>query len=328
VKVNEFAIGMGPALLKLGKGETKYSLRALPFGGSVRMEGEDEESPDARSFLGQKPWKRFIILFAGAFINLICGFLIMVMLVSSLGGIHSTSVGEFAKNASTRQEGLREGDEFLRINGKRVLSNMDIFFLLSRDSDGIVELEVKRSGKTVRFERFAFPVQENEDGSRSPVQDFIPTFLQPTAGRVLQYSVRQSVTVARIVWLSLLDMMTGRFKLSDMSGPIGVVGILTNQAQEAQQSAAKNDSEALHYAVMNLLLLFSLISINIGIMNLLPIPALDGGRLFFCIAEMIFRKPIPKKLEAIIHGAGMILLLAFMVIISFSDIWALITGKR
>jgi regulator of sigma E protease len=134
----------------------------------------------------------------------------------------------------------------------------------------------------------------------------------------------ESVSAVRMVWLSLLDMVTGKFRLRDISGPIGVVSVLTDTAQEAQQGAAGNDKAVALGTLLRLLSLFALISINIGVMNLLPLPALDGGRLVFTGIEMLFRKPVPKKFEGYVHAAGLAALMLFMVVISFSDIWALV----
>ncbi|MDR2647281.1 MAG: site-2 protease family protein [Oscillospiraceae bacterium] len=326
IRVNEFAIGMGPKLFGFGKKETKYVLRALPFGGSVLMEGEEEATEDPRSFLAQKAWKRFLVLFAGAFVNLMCGLLIMAIILSMQAGVYSKTVHGFAEGAPSRVSGLMEGDKITKINGKTVFSSIDVFFLLSRDADGTVDLEVRRGGAKTKL-KVRFSMEENTTGNASIQQDFglFVEKIQPL--NVIKYAVLESVSVARMVWLSLLDMATGKFRLSDMSGPIGVVTIISDQAKEAQQSAQEG-GEAFKEALLNFLFLLALISINIGVMNLLPIPALDGGRLLFLIVEMIFRKPIPKKFEAWVHGIGLLLLLLFMLVISFSDIVSLVQGKR
>lgn len=323
VRVNEFSLGMGPRLLKRKRGETLYSLKAVPFGGSVIMEGEDESTDDTRGFLNQKPWKRICILVAGAFINLLCGLLIMTILISTQGLVGTTKVHPEWKTAG--QSGLRPGDDLRKINGKRVISNLDIGFLLSRDSDGTIDFVVRRDGKDVQLDGVTMEQLHKEDMKILGLDrsDFSKVKF---AGIVAGESLRESVSVVRLVWLSLLDMVTGKFKLTDLSGPVGVVQIISGQAQEAQASAG--DSKAFRAAIDNLLFLFALISINIGLMNLLPLPALDGGRIFFCLIEMIFRKPIPKRFEATLHAVGLLLLFAFMIIISFSDILAWVQGKR
>jgi regulator of sigma E protease len=333
VRVNEFSLGMGPRLLKFGKKETIYSLKAIPFGGSVLMEGENEDTEDPRGFIKQKAWKRLCILVAGALVNLICGLLIMTIFAGSAKLLGTTRIHSFTEGATSQAGGLQPGDAFRKINGKRVVSSLDVDFLLSRDSDGIVDLVVRRGGEDIALPGVVFPVQTLENGQTITGYDFHPLGIDRAdvpklqyAGMVVQEGARESVSVVRLVWLSLLDMVSGKFHFADISGPVGVVQIITDQAQEAQQSS--NNKADLLAALQNLLFLFALISINIGVMNLLPIPALDGGRIFFCLVEMIFRKPIPKKLEAAVHGVGMLLLFAFMIVISFSDIIAWVQGKR
>ena len=228
----------------------------------------------------------------------------------------------------------------LKINGKRVCSYMDIDFLLSRDKDGKVDLMVRRADKKVTLPAVQFPMESYEEGG-SPIAyaDFAPVFFSrlqedtaragtPKAGVIARDTLGKSISVGRMVWLSLLDMVTGKFKLQDISGPIGVVSILSDGAQQVQSEASGGDRVRTLESLLWLLTLFSMISINIGFMNLLPLPALDGGRLFFCLVEMIFRKPIPKRFEAWVHGVGIVLLMLFMAVISFSDIRELATGKR
>ena len=340
VKVTEFSMGMGPRLLKRRSKKTGilYSLKAIPFGGSVLME-EDEVSEDPRAFTNQKPWKRFCILFAGAFVNLVCGVLIMGVVVGFSADVFTMQVRGFRPEAATQAQGLQAGDTLYKINGKRVYTWVDLNFLVSRGGEE-VDLTVKRDGKKVQLPAFAFPQLELEDGTTDWDLDFGLVFYttdpqyaeisagRPTPGLRVTETLRQSATMSRMVYLSLWDMVTGKFRLNDISGPIGVVTILSTGAQEVQEASQENNRQKLMDTLLWLLTLFGMISINIGIMNLLPIPALDGGRLLFCLVEMIFRKPIPKKLEGYVHAAGFALLMLFMVVISFSDIWALVTGKR
>jgi len=336
VKVNEFSMGMGPRLLKLKpkNGETLYSLKAIPFGGSCLMDEDEEAGDDPRAFNNQKPWKRFCILFAGAFVNLVCGVLIMGVLVGMSSTILTTRVRGFvSEEASTLAQGLQTGDAITKVDGRRIHSFMDLEYLVSR-AGGKVDLTVKRGGKQVKLPGFRFPMEEIEGIPRIQF-DFMPVYYSsnpeytnaagpPTLGLRVKDTLQESVSAVRMVWLSLLDMVTGKFSLRDISGPIGVVSILTDTAQEAQQGAASEDKAAAQGALLTLLNLFALISINIGVMNLLPLPALDGGRLVFTGIEMVFRKPVPKKFEGYVHAAGFAALMIFMVVICFSDIWTLI----
>lgn len=340
VRVLEFSLGMGPRLLKFKRknGETLYSLKAIPFGGSVLMEGEDEESENPRAFGNQKPWKRFCILFAGALVNLLCGVLIMGVIIGMAAEVGTAEVRGFVEGSTSCDHGLEEGDELVKIDNHRVYSYIDLGFLLSRSKDGKVDLTVRRDGKKVQLENVVFPQREIE-GDMMTLRDFNLVYYSrdsadeqasgtTTIAMRVKDTLGESVSTVRMVWLSLLDMVTGKYSLKDISGPIGVVSLLSEGAQQVQEGAAQEDSTAARDALLTLLNLFALISINIGVMNLLPIPALDGGRLFFLLVEMIFRKPIPKKFEGYVHAAGFALLMVFMVVIAFSDIWALVTGKR
>ena len=339
VRVTEFSMGMGPRLLKRKKGETLYSLKAIPFGGSVLMEEDEGPSDDPRAFVNQKPWKRFVILFAGALMNIVSGVLIMGVITAMTPVVRTPTVREFGEASVSCDYGLQVGDTLLRINGKRVFSYMDADFLLSRSRNARADLTVRRNGQKVKLPGVGFLQETAEDGQVYTGLDFFVIHYSNderyvyksgplSAGRVLSQSLRDSVAVSRMVWLSLFDMVTGKFRVSDISGPIGVVALLSDGAAQVQEEAAGKDKEALLASLRWLLMLFAMISLNIGIMNLLPLPALDGGRLFFCVVEMIFRKPIPKKFEGYIHAAGFVLLMLFMAVITFSDIWGLIRGVR
>ncbi|MDR0531423.1 MAG: site-2 protease family protein [Oscillospiraceae bacterium] len=331
VKVNEFSMGMGPRIFKKKKGETTYSVKALPFGGSVLMEGEDDESADPRAFGKQKAWKRLIILLAGAFMNLVCGMIIMAVIVGMDPKTMVPQVAQFGQEPITSAQGLEVGDVLYKINGRRVRTWMDLNFLLNRSKTGLVDLVVKRQGKTLGLGEIQFKQGETADGVKYYGCDFTLYGVEKgerSLGLFLKETVGESISVARMVYLSLFDMVTGKFKLREISGPIGVVTMLSNGAQQAQEQATSGNKAQALFALMDLLLLFGMISINIGIMNLLPLPALDGGRIFFTLVEMIFRKPVPKKFESYVHAAGFALLMLFMAVVSFSDIWALIKGHR
>ncbi|MCL2300947.1 MAG: M50 family metallopeptidase [Firmicutes bacterium] len=336
VQVNEFSIGMGPRLLKHRnkKSGTLYSLKAVPFGGSVLMDEDEEASESPRAFINQRAWKRLCILGAGALVNLVCGVVIMGVIVGVAPEVGTARVHNFVESSTSCGYGLKEGDRIIKIGGKRVFSFMDLGFLLSRVKDGKTDLVVQRDGKRVKLPGVAFPQREIDERATT-VRDFGVVYYSRDAGDEnaaggttfamrLGDTLGESVSAVRMVWLSLLDMVTGKFRLRDISGPIGVVSVLTDSAQEAQQGAAAGDKAKALDALLSLLSLFALISINIGVMNLLPLPALDGGRLVFCAIEIIFRKPVPKKFEGYVHAAGFALLMVFMVVVSFSDIWALI----
>ena len=315
VRVNEFAIGMGPAIFKKKKGETEYSLRLFPVGGFCAMEGEDGDSEDERAFFKQKVWKRIIIVAAGAIVNLILGFLIVLVMLSQETLIGTTQIKEFYDNAKTHETGLMERDTILEINGRRVFSQYDLGFLLSRDKDGQVDFLVRRDGEKVAVQGVQFDTRTLEDGKEVMVYDFIIVGVEPSFLSVLRYGFGETISIGRIVWISLFDLVTGTYGFKDLSGPIGTVGMIAQVTQETTRTD-----------LTPILTILALISINIGIFNLLPIPALDGGRLFFLVIEGVFRKPINRKYEGWIHAVGLVLLLVLMAAVSFSDILKLIRG--
>ncbi len=317
VQVNEFSLGMGPAIFKKKKGETQYSLRLLPVGGYVSMEGEDEDSENERAFCNVKAWKRFIIIAAGGVINLIMGVIVVAIMLATSGDLIGTpQINFFHKDAVTATQGLQEKDIVKKINGKTVFSEYDLSFLMARDKDGVIDFVVERDGEKVPVNGVRFDTVQNPDGTLTIIYDFVIVGVRSNAWTVAKNAVLESISIARIVWLSLFDLVTGQYGLSDLSGPIGTVSIIADTAQEA---VAQTDFSMLF-------MIMALIAINIGLFNLLPLPALDGGRLFFLFIEMIFRKPIPRKYEGWIHAIGLGLLLLLMVVISFSDIVKLIKG--
>lgn len=314
VKVNEFAMGMGPTLFKFKKGETKYALRLFPIGGFVSMEGEDEESESENAFCKKPAWQRFIIVAAGGTVNLIMGVIIVAVMLTQTDLIGLPEVHSFEENAVSSQY-LQAGDKIEKINGKNVYSEYDLSFLMSRDKDGIIDFVVEREGEEVALDGVKFQTYDN-NGTLTIVYDFIIKGVPPTFASVAKNAVLESVSIGRIVWISLLDLVTGQYGLSDLSGPIGTV---TYIADAAQTSVQETD-------YTYLLTLMAMIAINIGLFNLLPLPALDGGRLFFLLIEIIFRKPVPQKYEGWVHAIGLVLLMLLMVVISFSDIMRLIRG--
>lgn len=315
VQVNEFAMGMGPTLFKFKKGETKYALRLLPIGGFVSMEGEDEESENERAFCNKPTWQRFIIVAAGGIINLIMGVIIVAVMLCQSDLIGLPEIHSFEENSVSNVQ-LMAGDKIKEINDKKVYSEYDLGFLMARDGDGTMDFVVERNGEDVELNGVEFQTYE-KDGTVMIVYDFIIRGVEPGFLSVAKNSVLQSVSIGRIVWLSLLDLVTGRYGLSELSGPIGTVEYIADAAQTATQE--------MDYSY--LLNMMAMITINIGLFNLLPLPALDGGRLFFMVIEMVARKPVPRKYEGWVHAVGLVLLLLLMLVISFSDIMRLIRGS-
>ena len=310
VKVNEFALGMGPAVLKRQKGETLYSVRAFPIGGFCSMEGEDDGSADPRAFCNAKLWKRMLIVLAGAAMNLLLGLVIVMGITAASDVITSNTVASFYDNASSEATGLQVGDTILEINGRSILVENAIAYELLRDADGVVDMVVRGNGEKVSLSGVTFTMIDGEDGSRSLSVDFKVVGIEPTFGNVLSYSFRKTVSIARLVWISLLDLVTGHASINDLAGPIGMTQVV---------------GQAANVGASSLLLLAAFISVNVGIFNLLPIPALDGGRFFFLLVEAIRRKRIKPEYEAYVHLAGFAVLILLMVVVAFHDVWRIIS---
>ena len=321
VRVNEFAVGFGPALFKKQKGETLYALRLIPFGGFCAMEGEDEDSDDPGSFQNKKVWQRFIIVAAGAFNNLILGLVLVGIMLSVQGSFGTTTVRGFAKDAPSYQTGLRAGDEILSVDGRKVYCASDLSYMLMASGDDTLAMTVKRNGQKVNLDAVRFNTQM-QDGKRYIAVDFGVEFEQMSAKKPLNFlknTVMESVSIGRVVWMSLIDLIGGRFGLNEMMGPVGVVSTVSD-------SVSKAATQAPSVGMAYLLYLLSMITINLGIVNLLPLPALDGGRLVFLTVEGIRRKPVPPKYEGMVHGIGFALLMVLIVIICGNDILRLIRG--
>ena len=324
VQVNEFSMFMGPAIWKKQVGETLYAIRCIPFGGYCAMEGEDEETDSPRSFQKADWWKRIIILAAGSVMNLLAGIIIYACLFLPQTQIVEPSIVEFTDCCTfNNPEGLQLGDIILEIDGEKVYSNGDISTLLSFSPNGVHDLLIERAGETIVFDNFAMThTHENEDGSVYSHYGFsFGRAVDATLGQRVRYVWNTCLDDIRMVRLSLGMLFSGRAGLQDMSGPVGIVSQMSEIAQE---------SETAKLAFLNLLSVCAFIAINLAVMNLLPIPALDGGRiaaLLITVAiEKLIGRKIDSKYEGYIHGAGMILLLGLMAVIMFKDIFVLMKG--
>lgn len=304
VRVNEFAIGFGPAIFKKQGKETLYAVRALPFGGFCAMEGEDETSGDERAFCNKPAWRRLIIIVAGAFMNLVLGFLLVMLTLAPADRYITTTVHSFHENSLSAETGLEAGDRILKIGNRSVYTVNDLSYCLSNVKGNTLKMQVERDGKKKDIEISVNT--EEADGINYVDIDFYLDTEQKTVGTFLKQSFLRTVSYGRVVWFSLIDLLTGKFGISAVSGPVGVT--------EAIGTAAKT-------GLSDLLPMIALITINLGIFNLLPVPALDGGRAFFILIELIIRRPIPKKFETVVHTAGLLILLTFMAIVTIKDIW-------
>lgn len=303
VKVNQFALGMGPKLFSFQKGETLYALRLLPIGGFVSMEGEDEDSSDHRAFCNQALWKRMIIVCAGAFMNLILGLLVLYGVYGCQERIATNRVAEFRENSVSDSYGLQAGDDILKINGKTIYTENDIVSILFSSNSATAEFTVKRDGEKLSFP-VTFTTQPGEEKD-SLYLDFLVQSEENSIWNTLSYATRKAVSLGRLVWMSLVDLISGNVGFDQLSGPVGVGQVI---------------GQTLSVDLQSFFILVAFLTINVGIFNLIPFPALDGGRLLFMIIELIFRKPVPAKYESYVHAVGMILLFGLMIAVTFKDV--------
>ena len=317
VKINEFSIGMGPAILKKQKGETLYALRLFPIGGFVAMEGEDESSDDTRALNKKTVLQRISITVAGAVMNLILGFIVVIIMTATSADILSTQINSFEENAKTAQTGLQLNDKIVKVNGMSIYTINDLSYKLQTDEDGIFNMQVIRDGEKVELENVQLVQNTNEDGTNSLVIDFHVNEVDKNFGSVTGYTFRNFASTSRMIWITLGDLVRGKYGLNDLSGPVGIVNVIGDvMTPEVSVSFAE--------MMENLLYLISFITINVGLFNLLPLPALDGGRIVFLIIEAIRGKPVKPEHEGIVHLVGIILLLGLMAVVTFNDILKLI----
>ncbi|MEE0175124.1 MAG: M50 family metallopeptidase [Eubacterium sp.] len=306
IKVNEFSIGMGPKLIQFKKGDTKYTLRLILFGGYCAMEGESEDSDDENSFAKKKVWRRFFVVVAGALMNLILGFLVIVIMLSSGSLIGTTEIAKFDDKAVSSAT-LKQGDIIKSIDGMRVYTSTDVTTGLSRSGDDTLDMTVLRDGKTLDL-KVKFNMEKYE-GRNFINMDFWLVGNKKTVGGVIKESFKEWVSFTRMVFLSVHDMIVGKYGLSDLAGPVGTVSVV---------------STAVKTSAYSMLRIMALLTINVGLFNLFPIPALDGWRLFLLIFEGIFKRKLPDKWDWAINAVGLVLLLGLMCVITFSDITKLL----
>jgi len=308
VRVNEFAVGFGPKLFSKQWGETKYAFNLIPLGGYCAMEGEDEASGDDRAFCNKKPWRRFIIVVMGATFNLILGLIIVAIILAPVDAFSSTVIAEFNEGALSQQTGLQVDDKIVEVDGRKIFSTYDLSYAFTNIDDGKVDITVKRDGKKQLLNDVTFKTEEAEGMSFLTV-DFKVYGIKKTVGSYIKQTFNTAVSYCAVIWRSLVDLIGGKYGISAISGPVGVTVAISNAAKESLE---------------NLLPIMALITINLGIFNLLPVPALDGGRLLFILIEMIARKPVPQKYESAVHAVGFVLLILFMIVVAAKDIWTLI----
>ena len=345
IQVNEYSIGMGPALFKKIVGGTQYTLRLLPIGGYVAMEGEgspesnaaqrerdaaDEDGeeeeedqldawnpipPDKRTgmpFPEAAIWKRAIVMAAGPLMNFVLGFVVLLGLIALRSDpIASRVIYSIADGALCGQTGLQAGDEIVAVNGRRCFIANDILYELVRTQNTQADFTVRRDGKLVQLPGVRFDSYTDENGNARMNIGFTVYALEKTPANVLKETVNSELYYGRIIFTSLVDLLRGRESINNLSGPVGIVSAI---------------GQAASYGLTDLLELLVLITVNLGVFNLLPIPALDGGRLVFLAVEAVIRRPVSQRLQESLTLATFILLFGLMIFATYNDVLRLITG--
>ncbi len=316
IQVNEFAIGMGPKLFRWQKGDTTYAIRLLPIGGFVSMEGEDNSSDNPRAFNRKPVWQRMIVIVAGAVMNLVLGYFVVLISLGVTDVIASTTISSF-REASTSSQQLEIGDRITKIDDLTVFTASDIMYKLQnsaeKNADGnlVFDITVNRGGEKVFLQDVEFTTRTYEDGTNSIYFDFTVQPLEKTFANIVPESFKESLSTGRLIIITFIDLLRGRYGLNDLSGPIGTVDVVA-------------ESVGIDFGFF--LQVFALITINVGIFNLLPIPALDGCRFLFLIIEAIRRKPMKPEVEGMVHFVGLALLMVLMVVVTFNDIARIFSG--
>lgn len=343
IRVNEFALGMGPAIFKRKRKDTLYSVRILPIGGFCKMEGEDEQSSDPAAFSNAARWKRFLVLVSGAFLNIVLGFAIFLVFKGASDKVTEPVIGEFIAGTNIVESGLEPGDRIIKLNNTSVHIYEDIEFFRNRISEQPVTVTAKRGDQTITAEVLpskyetkytyysdrievetfikgksqgvvSYPVNNPElyqdrigqTGTQtSYILGFVPKSSAPTFFSAVHDAFFRTIFDIKLVYISLYELVLGRVPASQISGPIGMVSLIG--------TAFRIDWSALFELV-------ALLTVNLGMMNLLPIPALDGGHILFLGIEAVLRRDIPIEKKGIISLVGFALLIALILFASYNDI--------
>ncbi|MGO1367925.1 MAG: RIP metalloprotease RseP [Senegalia sp. (in: firmicutes)] len=297
IKVDEFSIGMGPRIAKFDKGETEYSLRILPIGGYVKMEGEDEKSEDERSFSNKSPISRILVLTAGAIMNFTLAILIFFA-ISLFVGSPTTTIDTVVEDGPAYEAGIRSGDQIISVNNEEI-NNWNESRDIITSTKGDVNISVLRNNEEINF---TLKPQEDENGNK-----LIGISSKTKASFVgaIKYAFTNFIFIISLMFDFIKMAITGNVSSSDVAGPIGVVQLI---------------GETTRYGFLSVLNLAAFININLGFFNLLPVPALDGSRILFILIELLRGKPLDPEKEGIIHFIGFAILMALMIFISYNDL--------
>ncbi|MCI8514064.1 MAG: RIP metalloprotease RseP [Lachnospiraceae bacterium] len=316
VGVPEFCIGFGPKLLCFEKGGTEYSLRLIPFGGACIMEGEDEDSDAENSFPKKSPWARLSILAAGPFFNFLTAYILAVVVIGTVG-IDKPYLSAVPEGMPAEEAGLLEGDLITRMNGKTIKSYRDVsLFFMNYDGKDEITVGYERDGKAGET---VFRPAYDEERNTYYMGVSVYTYRRPVDHvlEALGLGFHEVKYWMEYTWASLGMLFTGRVPVTELSGPVGIVSVVNDVVEESKTDGA-------FYVFINLANISLLLSVNLGVMNLLPFPALDGGRILFILFELIRGKPVPSEKEGIVHMVGMVLLMLLMTFVFYNDIVRLI----
>ncbi|ESE31107.1 MAG: RIP metalloprotease RseP [[Eubacterium] brachy] len=297
VKVNEFAIGMGPKVLKKQKGETLYSVRAFPLGGFCAMEGEDEDSQDERAFNRKSVWKKAIIIVAGAAMNLIIAIILMIA-VNYMNGVPTTTISQVEENSPAYTAGIQKGDKILSINDKKINSWDDVQAVKNAVNTRELNIKVQRKDTELNIKT---TLKEND---RNKIIGIVPVS-EKNIVKAIANGPSATWNMAKSMYSGLYSLITGKVSAKELSGPVGIVYLI---------------NKGISRGFATVLYLTSLISLNLAIINMLPLPALDGGRLLMVIIRRLTGKAISSKVEGVIHAVGLGLLLLLTIYVTWNDI--------
>lgn len=308
IDVQEFAIGMGPVIFRKQGEHTLFTLRLLPLGGFCSM-GEDEEAQNENSFRSKSVPKRVAVIAAGAVMNLILGLILSFAVLLIEGSFTTNIVAEVVEGSGCEAAGLSQMDVVKEVNGLHIFTAGDIIYQLRNDEDGYIDLVIERDGERISLDGVPFELQiDSETGERVLKYDFFVYGKKLTAADLVPQALNKFAYYGRLILLSLRDLLTGKYGLNTLQGPVGIASAITESAK------------TMGFDIGYLLDMGMLISINVGIFNLLPLPALDGGRLVFLIIEAIRRKALKPETEGMVHFVGFALLMLLMFAVTFNDV--------
>lgn len=315
IYVNEFAVGMGPTLFSFTKKETKYSLKLIPMGGYCMMLGEEEEIADEHSFSAKSVWARLSVVLAGPIFNFILAFILSIILIA-VCGYDAPVIEKFSENSPAKEAGLMEGDMITNYNGHKIYNFREVLVYMQFNQSGRnISLTVDRNGEKIDF---TFAPEKTENGYLMGIYSNGRT--KDGVWNILKYSVLELRYQIKTTILSLEYLIGGKLGFKNLSGPVGIVSMMSDTINEAKDSANGDASVAVINVILNIVNFCILLSANLGVMNLLPIPALDGGRTVFLLFEAIFRKKIPTDKEAFVNTIGFMLLIGLMIVVMFQDV--------